>query len=155
MPICVQSVSFLFPFLCTFFIIPILITSVLEDIMKHYGLGFQRISHWDLPWEIMSYSWYAYCISLIRHCGYFFVSLHISVQLLFVCGVHFFRKPTKTNNSMFKWYSDDFRRCQYSKSSLSVLLWAMEMSRTTWTALVLAHWPLSEIICIRVCVCHV
>ena len=42
-----------------------------------------------------------------------------------------------------------------SKCSLSVLLWAMEMSHTTWTALVLAHWPLSEIICIRVCVCHV
>ena len=38
------------------------------------------------------------------------------------------------------------------RCSPSVLLSAVEMSCTTWTALVLAHWPSSEIIYIRMCV---
>ena len=44
------------------FVVPNFTTSQLEHIFKSCGMGFQRMSHWVLTWEITSYLSYAYHI---------------------------------------------------------------------------------------------
>ena len=77
------------------------------------------------------------------------------VWLLFEGGVYFFGKPGDINDSWIRYVR--VRRWQLldavsSTRSLSVLLLAVAMTRTTQTVLALAWWLLSEIICICVCV---
>ena len=78
-------------------------------------------------------------------------------QLLFKGGIYFFGKSAGINDGWIMyiraiqwWYA----RAVSSKHNLSVLLSAMEMSCTTQTALALAWWSLSEIICIW-CLCNI
>ena len=82
-----------------------------------------------------------------------FCAATIQGRLLFEGGVYFFGKPADTNDSWIRYEQtiqwqllDAFS----SKNSLSILLSAVGMSRTTRTVLAPARWPLSKIICTRV-----
>ena len=75
------------------------------------------------------------------------------VQLLFEVGIYFFGNPGDINDGWLRyirvrrwWLLDTVS----STRSLSVLLSAVGMTRTTQTVLALAWWPSSEIICTRV-----
>ena len=71
------------------------------------------------------------------------------VRLLFEGGIHFFENPTDINNGWIRyvqvrgWWLLDVVS---STCNLSVLLSAVGTTRTTQVTLVLAWWPLSEII---------
>ena len=100
-----------------------------------------------------------YRISSIRCCGYysfrclFLCGYYLRVAiiwgwLLFEGGIYFFGKPAHINNGwmgyvrVIQWQLLD--AVSSSKCSLSVLVWAVETSRT------LACWSSSEINCIHV-----
>ena len=82
-----------------------------------------------------------------------FFSLLVVVQLLFEGSIYSLGKPTDINDSrirhvqVIQWQLLD---AVSSTHSLTVLLLDVETSHTTQTALVLAQWLSSEIICICV-----
>ena len=85
-----------------------------------------------------------YCISMIRHPRLLFFAAGSCVaaiqgRLLFKGGIYFLEKPAEINNSWIRHVKTiQGWRCQYSSQSHWVLLSAVEMSRTTRTALALA-----------------
>ena len=86
-------------------------------------------------------------------CGYYSRAATIRGQLLFESGVYFFEKPVDINNGWIRYVW--VRRWRLldtvsSKHSLSVLLSAVETTRTTWIAQALAWWLSLEIIRTRV-----
>ena len=83
-----------------------------------------------------------------------FILLLVFLQLLFEGGIYFFGKPVDINDGRRRYAQVIWQRRLDSVSglhSLSVLLSAVETSRTTQTALALAWWPSLE--SIHTCVC--
>ena len=97
------------PFLCTFFIVSILISTRVHN--ETLWTGFPE--DFSLRPTLRNHVIFVICVLyffdqtlwLLFFCCTFLCSYYS-------CGVHFFKKPTNTNNSMFKWYSDGFRHCQ-------------------------------------------
>ena len=77
-------------------------------------------------------------------------SLLAFVWLLFECSFHFFGNPADISDGWIRYVWVRWWRlldAVSSTRSFSVLLSAVESTHTTWIALTLAWWPLSEIIC--------
>ena len=117
-------------------------------------LGYRLISFHCSP---LGSAWYTYRISLIRHRGYYF--FHCFFCVATIQGRRLFlSKPADISNSLIRnvrvswWWLLD---AVSSKCSLSILLSAMEMTRTTRIALALACSLFSEIICTRVHMPHI
>ena len=100
-------------------------------------------------------------LSVPTHVPYFFdqtlrllfISLHVSVWLLFEGSVYFFGKPADINTGTIRYLRAirwQLLDAVSSKCSLYVLLSGVETSHTTRTALTLDWWLSSEIVCVRV-----
>ena len=93
---------------------------------------------------------YNYSIFLIRCRGYYSFAAHFCVASIW-SGIYFFEKPRDINNTWIRYvWAIQWR----STHSLSVMLSAIELSRTTQTTLVLA-WSPSSALFIHTCMCHI
>ena len=100
------------------------------------------------PWLDVTGYYFFHCLFLR---GYY------SGRLLFESSIYFFGKPADINDCLIRYiWVRQWRllNAVSSKHSLSVLLSAVEMTRTTRTALVLAWWPSPEYFK-RVCMLHI
>ena len=79
-----------------------------------------------------------------------FCAATIQERLLFESGIHVFGKPTDMNDGLIRYRRWRLLDAVSSKRSLSVLLSAVETTRTTRIAQALAWWLSSEIIRTRV-----